>query len=140
MMNLFVALRRDDGSVELVTPPLADLILPGVTRDSVLSLARQHADVNTSFRIQGLPDTLIVSERNLFMSDIVSAAANNSLVEIFGTGTAAVVSAVERIGYEGADIKVPCGTGGMGELAAAFVAEIEGRQTGAIQSEWSVVV
>lgn len=139
-MNLFVALRRDDGSVELITPPLADLILPGVTRDSVLSLARQHADSTTSFRIKGLPETLIISERNLFMSDIIAAAANDSLLEIFGTGTAAVVSAVERIGYEGSDIKVPCGPGGMGEMASVFVAEIEGRQTAAIESDWSVVV
>ena len=33
-MNLFVVLKKPDGTVELVTPPLDDLILPGVTRDT----------------------------------------------------------------------------------------------------------
>lgn len=141
MMNLFVAFRRPDSSVELVTPPLADLILPGVTRDSVLALTRAHADPTNPLRIAGLPETLVVSERELYMADLVAAVANGTLVEVFGTGTAAVVSAVERIGYENSDIKVPCGDGaGMGDIAAAVVREIEGRQTGEIESEWSVVV
>jgi len=42
-MNLFVVLRKGNGSVELVTPPLDDVVLPGVTRDSVLRLARDQA-------------------------------------------------------------------------------------------------
>lgn len=39
-MNVFVAWRTRDGGVELVTPPLDGTILPGVTRDSILALAR----------------------------------------------------------------------------------------------------
>lgn len=139
-MNLFVALRRPDGTVELVSPPLADLILPGVTRDSVLCLARAHSDPTTPFRIAGFPQKLVVSERELYMSDLVAAVANGSIAEIFGTGTAAILLAVERIGYMNSDLKIPTGPGGMGPLATALLREIEGRQIGEIESEWSVVV
>jgi len=83
-MNLFVALRKDDGSVELVTPPLDDVILPGVTRDSVLCLARDHASGNNP--ITGIPKNLTVSERYINMGEVVEAANNGRLLEVFGTG------------------------------------------------------
>ena len=82
-MNLFVALRKDDGSVELVTPPLDDVILPGVTRDSVLCLARDHA--SGSNPISGIPN-LTVSERYINMGEVVEAAKKDRLLEVFGTG------------------------------------------------------
>jgi branched-chain amino acid aminotransferase len=49
---------------------------------------------------------------------------------------------VEKIGYEGKDIKVPTGESGqgIGDLAKSFLTEIQGRQIGKIPSEWSVVV
>lgn len=83
-MNLFVALRKDDGSVELVTPPLDDVILPGVTRDSVLHLARDHASGKNP--IPGLPKNLTVSERYINMGEVVEAAKKDRLFEVFGTG------------------------------------------------------
>lgn len=82
-MNLFVALRKDDGSVELVTPPLDDVILPGVTRDSVLCLARDHA--SGSNPISGIPK-LTVSERYINMGEVVEAAKKHRLLEVFGSG------------------------------------------------------
>src|SRR5260221_5843060 len=83
-MNLFVALRKDDGSVELVTPPLDDVILPGVTRDSVLCLARDHASGKNP--ILGVPKNLAVSERYINMGEVLEAVEKDSLLEIFGTG------------------------------------------------------
>jgi branched-chain amino acid aminotransferase len=83
-MNLFVALRKDDGSVELVTPPLDDVILPGVTRDSVLCLARDHASGKNP--IPGIPKNLTVSERYINMGEVVEAAKKDRLLEVFGTG------------------------------------------------------
>jgi branched-chain amino acid aminotransferase len=49
---------------------------------------------------------------------------------------------VERIGYEGKDIKVPTGENGqgIGDLAKSFLTEVQGRQIGKIPSKWSVVV
>lgn len=140
MMNLFSVFLLPDGTVELATPPLADMILPGVTRDSVLALARSHADPLTSVRIANLPENLIVTERKITMAEIVERAKDGTLLEMFGTGTAAVVSAVGRIGYEGTDIEVPVGASGLGDIAGIMLREISGRQLGEIESDWSVVV
>ncbi|KAF8624802.1 hypothetical protein AX15_005691 [Amanita polypyramis BW_CC] len=137
-MNMFVVFRKDDGTLEIVTPPLDGMILPGVTRDSVLTLARDHASGKT--RLSGLPDRITVSERPVGMKEVKEAAKNGSLVELFGAGTAAVISPVDRIGYLGEDLHIPVGEDGMGEVARIIWKELVGRQTGAIRSDWSVVV
>ncbi|KAK4684284.1 branched-chain amino acid aminotransferase, partial [Tremellales sp. Uapishka_1] len=134
-MNLFVAFKRPDGSVELVTPPLDDVILPGVVRDSVLEVIRSHA----TSPVPGLPDNVVVSERKLVMADLVEAEKNGTLVEVFGTGTAAIVSAVDRIGYLGRDIVIPTGPSGLGAIAEAALNRITAIQTGEYPSEWSVI-
>jgi branched-chain amino acid aminotransferase len=72
---------------EVITPPLSGTILPGVTRDSVLTLARDWG--------------LRVSERAIAMDEVVGAAAAGTLAEMWGTGTAAVVSPVGELGYQG---------------------------------------
>jgi len=137
-MNLFVVFRKDDGGYELVTAPLDGMILPGVTRDSVLTLAREHS--SSSHRLSGLPDNLTVSERSVTMREVKEASESGNLVELFGAGTAAVISPVERIGYLGQDIHVPTGEDGMGPVSKAIWTELIGRQTGTIPSDWSVTV
>lgn len=114
------------------------MILPGVTRDSVLALARDHA--SGKHRLSGLPDSLIVSERPVTMVEVKEASKNGSLLELFGAGTAAVISPVDRIGYLGEDVHIPTLNGGMGLVAKAMWEELVGRQTGQIPSDWSVVV
>ncbi|GAA5906656.1 hypothetical protein JCM6882_008086 [Rhodosporidiobolus microsporus] len=148
MMNAFCAFSRDDGSVELATPPLLDMILPGVTRDSVLGLARAHADPSNPFRLEGLPDKLVVSERQITMAEVRQAAIEGKLMEVFGSGTAAIITSVERIGYQakGAeqreDIKVPVeGGAGMGPIAGAMYECLQQVQYGDVaHSNWSVLV
>lgn len=71
----------------MVTPPLEDMILPGVTRDSILSLARAHADPSNPMKLAGLPENLTISERNMNMADIVKGSADGTLLEMFGSGT-----------------------------------------------------
>lgn len=93
-MNLFVYWINENGERELVTPPLDGTILPGVTRDSVLALAREWRE----FR---------VSEREVSIHELVKAAEEKRVLEIFGSGTAAIVSPVKNIGFRGADIPVP---------------------------------
>lgn len=137
-MNLFIVLKDESGGWELVTPPLGDTILPGVTRDSVLALAREHA--NGKLSIEGLPKSFKVSERKLTMPQIQEAQQQGRLVEMFGSGTAAVVSPIKEIGYNGSRIPVPHGEDGLGDVARAMLKEISGRQLGTIESEWSVVV
>ncbi|BEI87453.1 uncharacterized protein CcaverHIS019_0101710 [Cutaneotrichosporon cavernicola] len=137
-MNLFVAFTKPDGTVEVVTPPLEDIVLPGVTRDSAMQLMRDHA--SGKINVPGWPEKLEVSERKLVMNDLVEAEKNGTLVEVFGTGTAAVVSAVDKIGYAGRDIAIPCGPEGqgMGDIAKGLLDRMEAIQTGVIESPWSV--
>jgi len=60
--------------------------------------------------------------------------------ELFGTGTAAVISPVNRIGYLGEDVHIPTGKDGMGPVSRPVWTELVGRQMGTIESDWSVVV
>ncbi len=70
----------------LLTAPISDRILDGVTRKSVIALAKQ--------------DNIKVEERPVLVSEIVEAAKNGSLKEIFGAGTAAVISPVSAFSYK----------------------------------------
>lgn len=83
---------------EFVTPPLVGSILDGVTRDSVITLLRE-------WEFQ-------VSERPLGMEEIVSAHRDGSLREIFGCGTAAVITPVSALGWKGEDLVVNGGEPG----------------------------
>ena len=71
---------------ELITPPLTGSILPGVTRDSVIQIAKSLG--------------INVSERQLSMDEITAASADGSLKEVFASGTAAIVSPVGQIYYK----------------------------------------
>ncbi len=60
------------------------MILPGITRDSVLDLAREH--VSGKKKLANLSDKLTISERPVTMSEVKSASLSGSLVELFGSG------------------------------------------------------
>jgi branched-chain amino acid aminotransferase len=85
---------------EVITPPLAGTILAGVTRDSALALLREWG--------------MRVSERPISIDEVVAAAHRGTLKEVFGTGTAAVISPVGELSYRGERIVV--GSGGIGEV------------------------
>lgn len=120
------------------------MILPGVTRDSLLSLARAHADPSNPFKLDGLPERLIVTEREITMEEIKHAASNGTLREFFGTGTAAVVTAVEAIRYGDEEIPVPVEGGkeaGLGQVASAFFYKLRAIQHGQeLHEGWSTTV
>ena len=71
-----------------VSSSYSGLILPGVTRRSVIELAREF-------------DEFEVNERKITIKDILNGAQNGTLVEMFGTGTAAIVTSVGNIYYDG---------------------------------------
>ncbi|KAJ7071270.1 branched-chain amino acid aminotransferase II [Mycena amicta] len=137
-MNMFVVFKTKEGALELVTPPLDGMILPGVTRDSVLALAREH--ISGVKRLPELTENLVVSERTVTMKEVKEASREGRLVEMFGAGTAAVISPVDRIGYMGEDVHIPTGEDGMGPVSRPIWAELVGRQWGTIPSDWSVLV
>ena len=114
------------------------MILPGVTRDSVLALARGHE--SGSAPLVDLPKQFTVHERGVTMAEVQQAAQSGRLVELFGAGTAAVISPVDRIGYLGKDVHIPTGSDGMGPVARTMWRELVGRQYGTIPSDWSVTV
>jgi branched-chain amino acid aminotransferase len=130
-MNLFVVLEeRGSGRLELATPPLASrTILPGVTRASVLELARERLD----------RDRYVVRERDVGMRELVGAAREGRLREIFGTGTAVVVAPVRGVEWEGAMVECAV-AGGQGSVAETIKGWLEAIQFGEEESEWSVRV
>jgi len=135
-MNLFLCFKgKNNDVVELVTPPLDDVVLPGITRDSVIAIAKEH--ISGQKRIPGLPENLVLSERHVNMGEVRTAAAEGRLLEVFGSGTAAIVCPVEQIGYRGEKIHVPTGEDGLPPVTKAILSEISGRQLGTIPSEWS---
>lgn len=77
---------------EVITPPLAGTILPGVTRDSALTLMREWG--------------LCVSERPITVDEVLAAAHRGTLQEVWATGTAAVISPVGELAYKGERIVV----------------------------------
>ena len=99
---------------EAITAPLTGSILPGITRDSVITILK---DWGTK-----------VSERTLSIDEVIEAAKNGRLKEAFGTGTAAVISPVGQITYKGEDHIVAGGK--MGELSQRLYDEIVGIQYG----------
>lgn len=90
-MNFFAVLRHENGQNELCTAPLDGTILEGVTRESVLDLARERL----------VPEGWKVSERYVTMAELARAADEGRLVEAFGSGTAAVVSPIRKISWRG---------------------------------------
>ncbi|KAL2000151.1 hypothetical protein VTN02DRAFT_3490 [Thermoascus thermophilus] len=131
-MNLFMALKnKETGQKELVTAPLDGTILEGVTRDSVLSLARERL----------VPEGWLVSERKIRMSEVAEAATEGRLLEVFGAGTAAIVSPVRKISYKGK--LVDCGlkeNEEAGEIALRMKNWIEDIQYGVVEHPWSYLV
>ena len=127
-MNFFAAIQdKRTGQKELITAPLEGTILPGVTRDSVLALAREKLE----------PAGWKVSERGLTMQEMADAAHDGRLIEAFGSGTAAVVSPIRNIGWKGR--LVSCGLEDgqeAGEIALKMKDWIERRQYGDEEHEW----
>jgi branched-chain amino acid aminotransferase len=114
---------------ELTTAPLdRGDILPGVTRRSILELARGWADKPVK-----------VTERWLTMGELVEAAAEGRLLEAFGAGTAAVVSPVNGIVYGGKEITIPTGTAA-GPMALRCWRELCDIQYGKVEHPWSIRV
>jgi len=99
---------------EIVTPPLGGTILAGVTRDSVLALAREWK--------------MRVSERAISIDEVVDASWKGTLQEVWGTGTAAVISPVGELAYKGRPIVV--NNGRIGEVTQKLYDTIVGIQYG----------
>lgn len=95
-MNVFFVM--DDG--RLITPPLGGTILPGITRESIMTLAREEG--------------LTVEEKPYAIDQWEADAKSGKLLETFACGTAAVVTSIGTVRSENGDFTV--GSGGPGQL------------------------
>ncbi|MDZ7692528.1 MAG: branched-chain amino acid aminotransferase [Balneolaceae bacterium] len=111
-MNIFFLI--DD---VLVTRELSGTILPGITRDSVIQLAR-HWNIS-------------VEERKLTINEVMEAGKEGILQEVFGTGTAAVISPVRAISHEGETVQIH--KEARGPLGQRLYDTIYGIQTGKVE-------
>lgn len=129
VMNFFVHWYNKDGKKELITCPLDGTILPGVTRDSILQLAKSWGEFD-------------VVERKFSIHEIIEAVKEERIIEAFGTGTAAVIAPVNRIGYNGQDYEIPIKEElQSGELAGRLFTQLDEIYTGKSQfKDWSVEV
>ncbi len=86
-MNVFMVI---DG--KLVTPELTGSILPGVTRSSILTMARARG--------------IETEERHIPIEELVDGIGTGRVTEVFGSGTAAVITPVGVLGYRGEDLVI----------------------------------
>ncbi len=113
-MNIFFVI---DG--RLVTPALGGTILQGITRKSVLELAPEVG--------------IECQERRIAIDEVVEGIASGKVTEVFGAGTAAVISPVGRIGYRGRDYAVNGGQ--VGPWARKFYDTLTGIQYGELEDK-----
>lgn len=127
LMNIFVYLENENGERELVTPSLNNrLILPGVTRLSIVELARSWNEFK-------------VSERVITMKEIKHLVKQNKLLEIFGAGTALVISPVGKIHYDNEDLIIPT-LQHKDPLAIRFYNSLCDIHYGRIPHQWAVPI
>jgi branched-chain amino acid aminotransferase len=118
-MNIFFKIQG-----ELVTPSLdSGSILKGITRDSVIQLARHMG--------------ITVSERKISIDEVYEASQRGDLEEVFGTGTAAVISSVNELYLKGRSLLV--GGGKMGEFTKKAYDTLTGIQYGQLEDPFGWV-
>ena len=114
-MNIFVRFKD-----EVATPNLSGSILPGVTRNSVIQILRDWG--------------YNINERPISIHEMVDAYGKGELLEVFGTGTAAVISSVNKLRYH--DQLMTFKENEAGELALKLYDELTGIQYGRIKDRY----
>lgn len=110
-MNIFFKIR---GTV--LTPKLNGSILPGITRDSVITLCKEW--------------NIPVEERKISVDELYQASKSGDMEEVFGTGTAAVISPVGHLRFQDQVIQIQ--DGGIGQLSQKLYDTVTGIQHGRI--------
>lgn len=120
-MNIFFVIDN-----EIITPELNGSILPGITRNSVIELAKMWKDN--------------ITERKISIDELMDAHASGNLQEVFGAGTAAVISPVGKIKY--GDKVITIAGGKVGPVAKKYYKAITDMQYGKAEDPmgWIVTV
>ena len=93
-MNIFAFWKNEQGEDELITPPLDGTILPGITRQSILTLAKGLGEFK-------------VTEKSFKIQEVIKAVEEGRMHEMFGSGTAALVSPICQFTYKENVYSVP---------------------------------
>ena len=101
----------------LVTAPTGDTILKGITRDSVLQLAKDQ--------------DMKVEERRIKVTEVINAIKDGSMQEAFGAGTAATIAPIKLIHHEGQDYELPKVDDW--KYAPKFLEKLNAIKTGAVE-------
>lgn len=111
---------------KIVTAPCDGTVLPGVTRDSIITLLKSWG--------------YEVEERHLAIDDLMEAGKNGHLEEAFGTGTAAVISPVGELNYKGEIVTI--NNFKTGELTQKLYDTLTGIQWGDVEDtfHWTMEV
>ncbi|XP_068442206.1 branched-chain-amino-acid aminotransferase, cytosolic isoform X6 [Clinocottus analis] len=125
-MNIFLHWINEDGEEELATPPLDGIILPGVTRQSILELTGKWGEFK-------------VTERYLTMSQLCSALQQLRVKEAFGSGTACMICPIRHIVYQGENLHIPCQDKDS-QLSSRIAKELTDIQHGRTPSDWTFLV
>ena len=118
-MNIFIAFKD-----EVVTPATKGSILKGITRASAIEILRDNGHT--------------VNERDISIDELLERYEKDELLEVFGTGTAALVANVEEIRYKDSVYQLPLDW----DLSASIRDEINGMRYGKIPDKrgWTVPV
>lgn len=127
-MNMFFLMNNAAGEKELWTPTLDDgCILPGITRLSVIELAKEWGEC-------------AVVEKRIPCREIIAALKEGRMLEMFGTGTAAVLQPVGGLRYKGEDLTVPEEGFGPSSLQTRMTEFLTAVQYGDRNHPWSIIV
>ncbi len=120
-MNIFFKING-----KIVTPMLNGSILPGITRNSVIELCKSWG--------------FDVEERKVSVDELLEAQKTGALEEVFGTGTAAVISPVGKLRYR--DDVMDIGGGKIGEVSQKIYDAVTGIQSGKVEDTfgWTIEV
>ncbi|MAR39326.1 MAG: branched chain amino acid aminotransferase [Flavobacteriales bacterium] len=105
---------------KLITPSLSDSILGGITRDSVITLAKDNG--------------IVVEERRILVSEIIQSYNNGNLKESFGTGTAVAVTPINSITFKEERITIPSQKD---SFAIMLKKQLQGIQKGKIDDKYN---
>lgn len=128
--NFFVVWKTTEGKTQLITASLdRGLILPGVTRQSILDFVREN-----------LGDELEVKEMDYGIEDLIVASKEGRLLEAFAAGTAYFVSAVKQLTYRGIEMDIPVTSAAGGKYTETIRNFLLDVQYGKRDHEWAVVL
>ncbi|KAJ5502421.1 Aminotransferase class IV [Penicillium fimorum] len=135
--NFFIIWHNTEGKLELVTAPLDNqLILPGITRRSVLELVRERLSENFVGKLAPLEAV----ERTLTIDEIEKASKEGRIVESFVSGTAYFITPVAMIRNEDTDISTLGVNGEPAGYAAQIKSWLEAIMFGKVEHEWAYTI